>query len=70
MSAVNFAHEDINELETSYDENALVRLKDYLMKRINPELSESALADLTLVEEGGGNPEVYERLRSYLASTN
>lgn len=70
MSAVNFAHEDVNELESAYDENALIRLRDFFAKRATPEVSEKVMVDLSLVESGGTDPEVYQRLRTYLSSMN
>lgn len=70
MSAIDFAHNDINELEAVYDENAFIRLKDYLLKRVDPSLTENVQEDLDLIESGSREPEIYERLRSYLVSEN
>lgn len=70
MSAIDFAHNDINELEAVYDENAFIRLKDYLLKRVDPALTEKVQEDLDLIESGNRDSEIYERLRSYLASEN
>lgn len=73
MSAVNFAYDDISELENHAEpeqvSSAIIRLRNFFEKKTCKETSAKADTDLTNVEAGKHDPDVFDRLRTYVAET-
>lgn len=72
MSAVNFALNDITELEQGGQGDfpaAVIRLRNYFEVKASDDSCQQALLDLEKVESGESDPEVFDRLRAYIAET-
>lgn len=75
MSAVNFALNDITELEQGGQGDldnfpaAVIRLRNYFEVKASDDSCQQALLDLEKVESGESDPEVFNRLRAYIAET-